>query len=464
MRRNLLPAALAVVAIAAGAFALRPTTGAAEGEALAVASTPVLSPRRVPSLVRDLAAEVALSDAVDEVLADQALASARDDMCLVVSSRGDVVLAREPDRALIPASNMKLLVALGALERLGADTTLRTAVRARVAGGIVGGDLWLVGGGDPLLATKAYADSLPRQPQPHTSIEELAQRVRAAGVTEVRGRVLGDESRYDTERYAPEWKPQYRRDNEVGPQSALTVNDGFAVLRPRRQAAEAPAVAAAATFTAALQAAGVVVAGAPGSGRAPDGTPEIAAIESLPVRSLVAQMLVESDNLTAELLVKELAAHPGEVGTTDGGLAVVRSVLAALGLPLEGFEARDGSGLAREDRVTCRMLHAALADPAREETFEDALAVANRTGTLAPPRFAGNPAAGRLRAKTGSLDGVSALSGYVDARDGTLAFSFILNDLPARDLRTGPRAWERLGAALAAWPATPDLDELGPTS
>jgi serine-type D-Ala-D-Ala carboxypeptidase/endopeptidase (penicillin-binding protein 4) len=464
MRRHLVPAVLALVALGAGALALRPVPKPSDRRVVVHAGTPVLSPRRVPSIVRDLAGEVALARAVDAALADPALANARDDMCVLVSAAGRILFERDPDQALIPASNMKLLVALAALERLGPQTTLRTSVRGRVSpGGVVNGDVWLVGGGDPLLATQPYADSLPRQPQPHTPLEDLAARVKAAGVTQIRGRVLGDETRYDRQRYVPEWKPQYRTDNEIGPQSALTVNDGFAVFKPRRQAAAAPAVSAAATFTEALRTAGVTVSGSPDAATAPAGVPEVTAIDSLPVRALVAEMLVESDNLTAELLVKELGVREGDAGTTAAGLAVVRDVLAKLGLPLAGFDAKDGSGLARQDRVTCRMLHAALADPEREAAFEDALAVANRSGTLAP-RFVGNAAAGRLRAKTGSLDGVAALSGYVDARDGTLAFAFILNDLATRDERSGPRAWERLGAALARWPAAPDLDVLGPQS
>src|SRR5207247_4891545 len=102
-----------------------------------------------------------------------------------------------------------------------------------------------------------------------TPFEELARRVAAAGVKIVQGRVVGDESRYDTQRYLPSWRPRYITDNEIGPQSALTMNDDFAEWQPRHLPAAQPAVHAASVFTDLLRANGVTVVGVPAQGIAP---------------------------------------------------------------------------------------------------------------------------------------------------------------------------------------------------
>ena len=320
------------------------------------------------------------------------------------------------------------------------------------------GDLWLVGGGDPLLATGDYAAVFRRQPQVYTPLEELARRVRAAGVTTVTGGVRGDETRYDAQRYLPTWKAGYLTDNEIGPMSALTVNDGFAAFRPRRVHADRPAAHAAAVFTELLKAQGVAVAGPPGEGRAPSGR-ALATIDSLPVRDVVAQMLRESDNMTSELLVKEVAAHAGKPATTAAGVEEVEVELAGLRLPTAGVDMIDGSGLDRSNRATCEVIQAVLREDGPTGPLANGLPVANRSGTL-QDRFVGSPAAGRVRAKTGSLDEVSGFSGFAEGRQGALTFSLLLNGL-AQD-RMGPVTWERVAAALVAYPDAPEPAEIGP--
>jgi D-alanyl-D-alanine carboxypeptidase/D-alanyl-D-alanine-endopeptidase (penicillin-binding protein 4) len=460
VRRLLVPSVLLAALVSGAALAAWPPSAeaGAPGTAGSSPSTPVLSPRRVPALL----ARTVGAARLEADLA--AVAAGVPDACLVVAPavRGAAPLfAWEPGASLVPASNLKLLTALAALDVLGPTHRFTTEVRARVgAGGRVDGDLWLVGGGDPLLATADYVATLERQPQPFTDLAELARRVRAAGVTEVRGRVVGDESRYDTERYVPTWKPSYRTRNEIGPMSALTVNDNFTAWRPVRIAAERPATAAAAVFSGLLRATGVAVGGEPGEGTAPPDAPVVAAVASPTVAEVVGQMLRESDNLTAELLVKEMGRERAGTGTTVAGARVVTESLAARGIPTAGVVVRDGSGLDRGDRATCEALIGVLTAAGPASPVAAGLAVANRTGTLAK-RFGGNPAAGRLRAKTGTLDGVAALSGFVDAADGTtLAFAFVANGLT--DGGAGLRAWERLGAVLAGYPAAPPVAELGP--
>ena len=109
---------------------------------------------------------------------------------------------------------------------------------APIAGGVLDGDLVLIGGGDPLLATATYTDRYEQQPHFRTDIEELADAVVAAGITEINGAVLGDESRYDLERFVPEWPLRFTSadQNQTGPLSALTVNDAFVAFDPANTA------------------------------------------------------------------------------------------------------------------------------------------------------------------------------------------------------------------------------------
>lgn len=433
---------------ASGTAASSPTAGAAP------AGTPVLSPRRVPAVLAKAVGDARLTSSLDAALGDPALGAARDQSCLVVESGGATLYERRPDLALLPASNLKLLTAAAVLSELGPDTTLQTDVR------MSGGDLWLVGGGDPLLATGDYIASMHRPLAHWTPLEELARRVKDAGVTVVTGSVRGDETRYDTQRFVPTWKPGYLTDNEIGPMSALTVNDGFSAFEPKKIRAAQPATHAAEVFTTLLRARGVTVVGVPGEGKAPADARRVASVASLPVRDLVGEMLQESDNLTAELLLKEVAHHAGEPGSTSAGVAVARGELSDLGVPVNGVTMVDGSGLDRGNRATCATIDALLHTTRTGGPIAAGLPVAGETGTL-EKRFTDSAAAAKVRAKTGSLDGVSALSGFADARAGRLTFSLLLNGLPRDAL--GPQTWVRVAEALVAYPDAPPIVELGPT-
>ena len=180
---------------------------------------------------------------------------------------------------------------------------------------------------------------------------------------------------------------------------------------------------------------------------------------SVPVSALVEQMLVESDNTTAELLVKELGAADGERGTTVRGLAVLEEVLAAAGHPMEGVVPHDGSGLDDDNRVTCRLLASVLDDRTHGETLVGALPVAGGRGTM-KKRFVGTAGEGRVRAKTGTLNGVTSLAGVVDTTGGRrLAFALVSNgDLPygIRDLH------QEVVLSMLSYPAGPPAEVLGP--
>lgn len=455
MRRWVGPALFLAIAVTAGALAVRaPSPLLAEDAGRA--STPVLSVRRAPELLAQFVADGRLQTRLDGFFAEPSLATS----CLVVRSGARSVYERKAHELLTPASNMKLVTAVTALARLGATATLQTVVRARSApaGGVVDGPLWIVGGGDPLLATKPYADSFVNQPQLRTPFEDLADKVVAAGVREVRGGVVGDETRYDSLRFLPTWKRSYVTGGFVGPESALALNDGWVQFTPRKVAADDPPAHAATVLTDLLRARGVIVTDAPSSGRAPNPLVTVASVRSPPIEEIVGAMLRESDNNTAELLVKEMGRRFADAGTTAAGLDVVRQSLAAAKLPATELETVDGSGLDRSDRASCNLFAAILDTSGRDGQIGAGLAIAGETGTLAD-RFEGHPAEGKLRAKTGFLDGVVGLSGWMGE---DLVFSFLANGLPVPSERPAEAAQERLGAILATYPEAPPPAQLVP--
>lgn len=392
--------------------------------------TPSASVRTDPSTPPPLATPTTQVAASSAALAArlQAVVRGTPDECAVVSLDDRVAYQLNPDAAVVPASVTKLLTAAASLDVIGSGTRFTTAVRGVAdTAGIVQGDLWIVGGGDPVLATDAWARRSDQAGRLRTSLDTLADRVRAAGVRSVRGRVVADETRYDSIRTVGSWPQRLVEDGEIGPLSALVANDGFRVAGHPGVPFSNPALGTANLFVELLERRGIEVGtGPPGSGKAPDG-PDLASITSPTVGDLTTELLRESDNGTAELLVKEVGLRRYGTGSTAAGARAVAAALGDRGVPLANTVVADGSGLSSDARVTCRALVALLAGS--EPVLRDRLAVAGRSGTLRD-RFLGTAAAGRIRAKTGSLDGMAGLAGYADTVAGQrVAFAYIANGL-----------------------------------
>jgi D-alanyl-D-alanine carboxypeptidase/D-alanyl-D-alanine-endopeptidase (penicillin-binding protein 4) len=351
--------------------------------------------------------------------------------CLIVHDAGATAYGRAGDLALAPASTQKLLVAVAALDRLGPDFRFETTVVAPAppSDGAVDA-LWLVGSGDPLLATPEYLAHLASERRtagtPGTALSALVDQLAAAGVRAVRNGVHGDDSRYDGPRWLPGWKPIYRDEADISPLSALTVDGGLDRWDPTEVVTADPTALAGAQLTRLLVARGVSAAPGPNQTRPANGL-VLARVASAPVSEIVASMLRSSDNLAAELLVKEIDKKAGGTGTTAGGLAVVASVVQRLGIPTAGLHMGDGSGLDPGDRTTCSALLAALdmGDRPGFGPLATGLAVAGRTGTLVN-RFRGTPLAGHLAAKTGSIDCAVSMVGRLDLKR-PLHFALIVN-------------------------------------
>lgn len=397
-------------------------------------------------------------------LLDAVVAASPANSCLTVRVDGEPDYRHRSDAPMVPASTEKLLTATVALDVLGPDFRYRTKlVGAAPLDGVIAGDVTLVGGGDPALLSDAYR--LVRgigEDQPNTRLEDLADQLAAAGVNGVTGRVLGDESRYDSQRTVVTWPARYVDQEQSGPLSALGVDGGYVLVAGaepgsplERVPSLDPATDAATTFTRILQSRGIVVLGAPGAAPAPPEAQELAAIDSPPLVELLARLLAASDNQIGELVLKEIGRATGGGGSTAAGAAAVEQKLPSLAPVDAGLDVVDGSGLDPTNQVTCDDLAEVLdATGGLEGELGPLLATAGKSGTLAG-RFRGGPAEGRLHAKTGSLGQVTALAGFVELpEDGTATFAFVANGEGA--VAQGRVAEELLGAVLAGYLAPCD--------
>ena len=316
-----------------------------------------------------------------------------------------IVYAHLGERPRALASNEKLLTSMAALDLLGPSFRYRTSAASDEPphAGVLHGDLWLVGSGDPTLTT--------------TDLAALADRLRSSGLRRVTGGVMGDTSAFDRGWWAPGWLPKISRDYVTRP-TALRLAGGDSSPEPE----------AAAAFTAALRTAGIQVDGAPSIGAAPATLHTLAAVDSPAMSQLLVEQNHESDNLYAELADKALGAAEGGKGSTAVGARVIQGWASADGSP--GSTVRDGSGLSDQDRTPADGMVGMLLGAHHQPWFQALYRSlpAGGEGTLSS-RLEGVP----VRAKTGTLfiRPASTLSGYVRTQAGTLvAFSVLTHDLP----------------------------------
>ena len=282
------------------------------------------------------------------------------------------------------------------------------------------------------------------------------------------GGVVGDGSRYDDEFFAPGWGVGVQG-LEGGPYDALMANDSR-VLGEDLRAAD-PNAAAAREFIRLLEDRGVVVDGEATSGMSPAGAVEIASVDSAPLSSVVAEMLGNSDNNTAELIVKELGVTDAGPGTREGGLVVIRQQLLDWGVDVVPIVLSDGSGLSPDNRITCSALASVVRRYDSDSPIGRGLPIAGQTGTLSDV-FVDHPVAGRLTGKTGTLNNppfntdppaVKALSGYLPVEGGgEVEYVLILNGPTISDQSEYRPIWNQLADTLDTYPAGPTPAELGP--
>ena len=449
--------------------------------------TPLVSTRRLtPVLVERLGlTEPGFTDALDELM-EAAPASA----CVHVTLDGGPFYPEHPDNnvniQVMPSEALLLLTLATAHQELGPDHVFNTSIQSIVPmeSGVVNGDIYLVGGGDPLLLTPEFLATLGEgENRLHTPIEQLAQDLVDDGLTLVTGAVVGDATRYDELLHVPDWPPGFVENQNIGTLLALQFDDGwrqFPVSGPGLEsdeatdqadgeavgyeAAEDPPWYAAALFDDMLEARDVVIRRITRSEAVPDGEEvyTLASIESSPLSDYYRQILENRDIETTELLLKEVGRVTTGVGTTRAGAQAVRTVMAGIGVEYEEFQLRqvDGTGLHPDNGATCPVFTSLLDSEEFSPLFRELLPTAADPGPLRE-RFASIDRPGRIKAFSGGSSDTTVMVGYIEIGGGQeLTFAFIANQQGPQD-NQGLRELEgRIVAHLASFEPKPSFDDI----
>jgi D-alanyl-D-alanine carboxypeptidase/D-alanyl-D-alanine-endopeptidase (penicillin-binding protein 4) len=451
---------------------------------------------------------------------------------LVVSlDRGDTLFAVNPDSALAPASNLKLLTSAAALEELGPGYRFRTYLLTdgSVRNGVLEGDLVLYGTGDPGISDRFY-------PSKNTVFQTLVDQLAAAGIRSVRGDLVADASFLPGPLRPEGWDQDDLNDHFAAPISALSFNENVVSLRieaaPQTGSSPAvhslpdhadlhvlneattvtgrgrvtisredpldpvlvqgriargardvwrqltvpdPARFALSVFGAVLEERGIQVSGrrklvsnprgsvasarvtAPVVGARPR-TRILATHVSPPLRDYLPVVNKRSNNLFAELLFRAVGRHAEGAGSPAAAERAVRRTLADMSVDTAGIVLMDGSGLSGGNRVPATAFVGLLSQMSKSELWGDLWASLPEAGNRRElPRMYRTPAAGNLRAKTGTIEGVSALSGIVQSLDGErFVFSIMVNESPSQN--GAKRIENELGVRLASFTRGPDAD------
>ena len=349
---------------------------------------------------------------------------------------GTVLAEASATKPRVPASTAKLFTAAAALTVLGADRTLQTALVEGEPGQLV-----LVAGGDALLA-EGVGD--PEATVGHAGLADLAAQaavvLRGAGRTTVTLAV--DDTLFSGPSLHADW---VRSDIAAGYVAAIApLEVDVAKTRPDEEYPPRyadPAMQATRQLAAALEAEGLTVDGAPTRAPSPERGLEIARVESAPVSDVVAHMLEVSDNTLAEVIGRLVAVERGLPGSFDGATTAIQEVVGGL-MDVTGVSLRDCSGLSARSRVPASALvdlvQVATTVPTLRAVTLD-VPVGGWKGTLGG-RFLSGAAQGLVRAKTGSLPGVTALAGTVQTVDGRFLAFAVLADATSSTGQWGPRA------------------------
>ena len=363
---------------------------------------------------------------------------------VVDANSGKVLVDINGDQAMIPASTLKIFTGIAAMNVLGAQTRFVTVVKRE------GNQLTIIGGGDPTLVSQTpenWRGKPPGSEQP-PSLDQLADLASAAiGQTTESFVVNFDDSLFESPKAHSTWPDQYLRTGEVAPAQGLImdfgINDSEAVMKD-------PAKSAAQYFADALTSRGV--SATLGERKlASEAATVLTSIESATVTDIVERMITTSNNTMAEFLAHHVGGANGEYTYESGAKATTEGLTAAQ-IDLTGVTILDGSGLSRSNRASAKSLVSALSYASKSDgsawTNLSGLPVAGISGTLVDRYDVGEPGRGTVRAKTGTLSKVVALSGtLVDASGDVLIFTLIANEVPS-GTKQGEAALDEVVKAL----------------
>ncbi|WP_420445368.1 D-alanyl-D-alanine carboxypeptidase [Candidatus Poriferisodalis sp.] len=397
----------------------------------------------------------------DEFSAALQSSEATDDMCMSLYRNGVPIFEHKANTPLVPASLTKLATVTAALSELGAEATFTTRVAtdasalAAVSDGVLRGDVYLIGGGDPVLATPGYINRIAGA-RPYTDVTELADAVMTAlgalGIETIDGAIVGDGSWFAdgeqsyTSHYPPDatsdtppiWKQSYLSQNLVGVLSGLIINDGYSPYTTDRRShtrSTDAAQAAASDFDDLLEARGMVIRHRPRSGSAPaaDDSTDLGSITSPSVSEMLIRILRYSENTPAEMLLKQIGRLHGDSSRVAAAAAATAALSDILGSAADEIVLVDGSGLSVHNRMSCEAAVRLLALAGADSRLVDSMSIAGRTPTLQTcgprPLANGQGSTNTIFAKGGQLNDSSAIAGVSTADNGdVLTFAMIANE------------------------------------
>lgn len=464
--RVVLRALVVVTVVAAGACS-RGSDTAADRQPVAAASAPADAAAQEPG--ENEAATTATDGATATAVAepprpltlperlDQIVASVADRNVSVsiVDDTGAVVVDHNAAAPVIPASTAKLATAAAALAELGPDYRWLTRVASSqpVVNNVVDGDVVVIGAGDPTLSGGRYAEAVPERPR--AALEALADRIVAAGVTRITGRLVADAAIFPDQPFAA---GVAHTGGDSSPPSSGLMTDGSRRVwhngaRVQSTPAADPAQETVNLLAAALAVRGVSIEGGviryDGAGeRAPH---PLADVASPPLIDVLRYLVQKSDNHLADAVFRTMGAKHGD-GSWDGSARIATAALARLGFDPAQIAMADGSGLSRNGRITAAglvHLDEVMARSPFAGEWYTLHAVAGSSGTLRG-RLLDTPAAGRVGGKTGSLRDVRALAGFVtDGAKPRFRFTVVGNGLDAAGIDAVVRVQDEIALALA---------------
>jgi serine-type D-Ala-D-Ala carboxypeptidase/endopeptidase (penicillin-binding protein 4) len=399
-----------------------------------------------------------LRHSIDSLVNDPKFANANIGLLIVDPKAGDTLYSRNAGKLFMPASNQKIITSAVALAQLGPDYRYHTLIarRGQVRDSVLIGDLIVIGRGDPTMSDRIQGSA-------SKAMQAIADSIRARGIRRVTGTLRQGGNAFPDSIYGYGWEYDDISGESGAPVDELLYNEGMVQRAAKIDGRDT--VIAVATRTPGYVYLGALYAALTQRGIAVDGLVNLTAdsltapydtvyvVTSPPLREILKHFMKPSQNQIGEALLKTIGLERAGIGTADAGAAVVTGQLREWGVDSTGVIVYDGSGLSRHDLVSPETIVKILVAMQKDTAFNafyESFPIAGVDGTIRN-RMKGTPAENNLRGKTGTIEFVRSLSGYVDSGDGSLlVFSFLSNHFttPVSEMT---RVQDAVGALLAGY-------------
>jgi len=404
----------------------------------------------------------ALRHSIDSLASNPIFRNSHMGILVVNPATGDTLFSRNAGKLFMPASNEKIITGSVALTLLGPDYRYKTAfvTRGAVRDSALDGDLIVIGRGDPTVSNRA------QQGNAMLWMARIGDSLSARGIKRVNGALVQGGNAFPDSIYGYGWEWDDLATESGAPVDELLYNEGMTKMPARVNGRDTTVDIATRTpgrtyleaLSLGLNARGITIAHGVTDSVAEinaSGLDTLFVVSSPPLREILRYLEKPSQNQIAEILLHTIGLEKTGVGTADSGAAVVKRQLLSWGVEHDGFVVYDGSGLSRHDLVSPETIVRTLVTVQRDTAFQvfyDALPVAGIDGTLRT-RMVGTPAAGNMHAKTGTLQFVRSLSGYVNDADGDrLVFSLLHNHFTV-SVDSVSKFQNEVGALIASYRA-----------